>query len=211
MLNNIFHVVATCLDPQKAEELNQLKRENPNGIVVLELDVGDETSIASFVEDLTEFKVTFRLAINNAGVSIMEEYGAWTASTFESNFRVNTIGPALISQAIEPFMENGSKLVNVSSGMGSIEWNLNPLAPLDAYAISKCGLNILTMRLAEKYRDKGLIVFAINPGWVKTGMGGEEAPTSIGDAVQQLISIIENTTIEHTGGFLSAEGHKIPW
>ena len=95
--------------------------------------------------------------------------------------------------------------------MGSIELNINPENPLDAYAVSKCALNILSRRLAEKLRPRGITVVSMNPGWVRTDMGGHEAPTTVDEAVDEMTSTIDSINAEDTGKFLASDGSEIPW
>jgi NAD(P)-dependent dehydrogenase (short-subunit alcohol dehydrogenase family) len=108
-------------------------------------------------------------------------------------------------------MAEGSKLINVSSGMGSLEINVNPENGQDAYAMSKAALNMLTRRLAEKLRPKGIIVVSMSPGWVRTDMGGESAPNSVEDAVASMQTTAEALTLEQSGTFMSEKGRQIPW
>ena len=204
-------VVATSRNPKESTELTSLQKEYPNQLIMVELDVGSQESIEQLTDLLKQVKATFQIAINNAGISLTEEFGSWTMSTFEQHFRINTIGPALVSQAIVPYMGKDSKLIQISSGLGSLEWNINPQMPLDAYAMSKCSLHSLTVRLAEKLREKRIIVVAINPGWVKTDMGGSEAPKKITEVINNITKTVGKLTIKHTGKFLSDQGELIPW
>lgn len=204
-------VVATSRRSHAADELAGLAKQYPGRMQVMSLDVSDGKSISEFAGIVKARNIAFEIVISNAGVTIEEPFGQWTAETFGTNFLVNTVGPALIFQAIEPFLEQGAKVVHVSSGMGSIEWNINPENSLDAYAVSKCGLNILSRRLAEKLRPGGITVFLINPGWVKTDMGGLEAPTTVDEAIDEMTSTIARVTIDDTGSFLASDGSVIPW
>ena len=204
-------VVATAKDPQNSIELISLHKEHPKQLLIAELDLEKGESIDRLADLFKKVKATFQIAINNAGISLAEEFGKWTMPTFEQHFRINTIGPALVSQAIVPYMGKDSKLIQISSGLGSLEWNINPQMPLDAYAMSKCSLHSLTVRLAEKLRERQIIVVAINPGWVKTDMGGNEAPMHIAEAINNITETVENLTDKVTGKFLSDQGELIPW
>lgn len=204
-------VVAAVKNPKNALELLKLQKEHLDKLLILELDVASETSISRFVNLIRVKGVTFSIAINNAGISTEEEFGKWTLASFETHLRINTIGPALVSQAIAPFLEEGSKLVQVGSGMGSLTWNLNPKNGLDAYAVSKCALLSITRRLAEKLRANNIVVLAINPGWVKTEMGGNEAISTVVETVENISETIQRATINDTGRFLSDKGETIPW
>ncbi|MEO1009958.1 MAG: SDR family oxidoreductase [Bacteroidota bacterium] len=210
-LENGLSVIATARNPDKAKALLRLKMEYPDQLRVLRLDVTNEKSISDLVSRLKQMGATFSLVINNAGISFEEELGKWTLRTFETHFRVNAIGPALISQALLPFLESKAKLVQISSGLGSLQQGSDLENGLDAYAASKCALHSITVRLAQKLRFRGMAVFAINPGWVKTNMGGAEAPSTVPEAVGHITRTITNVGLEKTGCFLSEKGEPIPW
>ena len=204
-------VVATSRRPEPSGELADLAKTYADRIRLMSLDVVDEDSLVRFGDAIRGEGISFKTVISNAGVTVAEDFGRWTAKVFTTNFLVNTVGPALLIQAIEPSLKSGAKVVHISSGMGSIERNINPENGLDAYAVSKCGLNILSRRLAEKFKPRGIIVLSLDPGWVRTDMGGPEAPTEVSEAVQNITSTIERAGVEDTGNFLSSAGSRIPW
>ena len=117
----------------------------------------------------------------------------------------------MLTQSLYQHLNKDSKVVFLSSGLGSIEENINPDGPYDPYAMSKATLSVLCRRLATKSLDKTVVFTAISPGWVKTGMGGPEAPTTPSEAVQDMIKVIEKLDAESNGRFLNATGAQIPW
>ena len=204
-------VVVTSRRPRPGGALADLNKRFDKGLRLMHLDVADEPSINRFADMIRSRGIAFGTVINNAGVTVEEPFGQWTARNFAANFLVNTVGPALIVQALEPYLELNAKIVQISSGMGSTARNINPENALDAYAVSKCGLNILSRRLAEKLRPKGVTVIAIDPGWVKTDMGGPDAPTTVEEAVRDMIATIDRIGLEESGSFLARDGSTIPW
>lgn len=206
-----WRVLAACRTLANAEALS----EGREAVVPIPIDQADEASIASLDEQLQDESID--LVINNAGVSGEEPLEAWTAAEFERQLRVNAIGPALVVQALLPRLKAGAngavgaKVVNVSSGMGSLTANPNLTSGLDAYAASKAALNMLTRRLAEQLREQGVTVVAINPGWVQTEMGGPGAPTDTATAVARITDTIERLTPDQTGAFLNDDGSPAPW
>ncbi|WP_010522710.1 SDR family oxidoreductase [Aquimarina agarivorans] len=203
-------VIATCRNDDTLI-FDKLKKDFPNQLYIENLELTNEQSIIDFAHKIKENKVRFDLVINNAGVSIEENFGNWTLATFETNFKVNTIGPALLIQAINPYLNQNAKLIQLSSGLGSVALNINPEGPYDAYAASKAALNILTKKLASKLYTRGIIVTAINPGWVQTDMGGPDATSTIDEAIEQMTSTINTLTIKDTGTFISLTGEILPW
>lgn len=202
-------VIGTARRPEAAESFTLLSQTYPEGFGSVPLDVTDEASIVALPGLLEGDQVD--CLINNAGISLEESFGSWTSRGFEVNFQANTLGPALVSQAMASLMVKGATIVNMTSGMGSIELNLNPQTGLDAYAVSKAGLNFVTRRLAEKFKERAIAVVAVSPGWVRTDMGGSNATTSVEEAVRCLVQTIDAVTIEQTGAFLTETGEPLPW
>lgn len=208
-LQKEWEVVACCRSINSADNLQILSELYSDKLQIELLDVSQDNSITKLVKRINHLE--FNLVINNAGVSINEDFGQWTSANFLKTFQINTIGVALLSQAIEPLIKKNGTLVNMSSGLASIEQNINPEMDFDAYAMSKAALNILSKRLASKLKQKGVCVIALSPGWVQTDMGGHEAPSNVKEAVQEMGDIIEKLTITDTGKFLSPDGKEIPW
>ena len=202
-------VFATSRNPSDCTELANLETEFGDRLSFVQLDLTDEASIAAVTTALSG--VEFDLVINNAGLLLDETLGNWTAETFARILQVNTIGPALLAQALIGYMKPGSKIVNISSGLGSCGLNINPETGMDAYAASKAALNMITTRLAAKPECEKLIVVACDPGWVRTRMGGPEADLSVEESVVAITATIENLTPEHSGRFLSRQGDDLPW
>ncbi|MDZ8117815.1 SDR family oxidoreductase [Pontiella agarivorans] len=216
-LESGYRVIAACRNPERfpdggaASSLSESMENKGPSVVRLKMDVSDPESIELAVLQLNTFGLKLDRVINNAGVCPLEKRGDWSAEAFAQTFRVNATGPALVAQGVIPLMNSGSKLVNMTSGMGSLELNLNPREGLDAYAMSKAALNILTRRLAVQLAEEGIAVYAISPGWVQTDMGGAEAPVGVDEAAPEIMKSIEKLSMEQSGLFLSENGETIPW
>lgn len=208
-LNSGDRVIAALRTSGKEEALRPLQAEYGDRLSTVGLDVTNECSITGMAASLPGAGLD--LVINNAGISVEQSFGRWSAPGFETNLRVNAIGPALVAQALVPLMKPGAKLINMSSGMGSITLNINPENGLDGYAMSKAALNMLTRRIAAKLETHPITVIAIDPGWVRTDMGGDEAPTSVEDSVTAMTQFIDSLTPAESGKFYSAHGKEIPW
>lgn len=210
-LKNNFEVVATCRQTEAAVALQSLKSKFKTQLTIEELDVSKEEHINRIAQKFKSNDLAFDILINNAGVSIDEPFGKWRSESFAHIFQTNVIGVALFTQAIVPFMNNGGKLINISSGRGSIEANQGATDGLDAYGISKTALNMLSRRLAMKLRAQSIIVVSLNPGWVQTDMGGNAAPTSVHEAVKKMTSTIDHLTMKNSGLFLEFDGSISPF
>ena len=145
------------------------------------LDVTSPVGIKALAAYLAKRYGKVDVLVNNAGVLLdpkASRVADSRAQTYHDTLETNLFGPLLVIQALLPLMKkNGhGRIVNISSGLGR-------LATMDAgspaYRISKAGLNALTAMLAAEVRGSGILVNAVCPGWVRTSMGGPDAPLSV--------------------------------
>jgi NAD(P)-dependent dehydrogenase (short-subunit alcohol dehydrogenase family) len=202
-------VFATARNPAACAEFATLRADFGERFHTLSLDLTSEASITALAAELAG--IAPDIVLNNAGILFDEAFGEWTAEAFTQSMATNVTGPALVAQAVAPRMKEGSKLVNISSGLGSCGLNINPETGLDAYAASKAALNMITCRLAAKLQPYGIIVVACDPGWVRTRMGGENADLTVAESVAAITATIDDLTPDDTGSFLSRQGKAIPW
>ena len=99
------------------------------------------------------------------------------------------------------------RVVNVSSGAGQLA-SMSTYAP--AYSISKTALNAFTRVLAATYRGRGVLVNAVDPGWVRTDMGGRHAPRSVEQGADTVVWLATVDARGPTGGFFH-DRHAIDW
>lgn len=202
-------VFAGARDPSRAEALRQLAQRAPRLLSVLELDVASAASVERFAQAIPP---PLDVLINNAGVfgkfARLEEEDLEAAQELYS---VNALGPLRVTRALLPHLRAGRtrKLLHVTSGMGSIEDNTSGNAY--AYRMSKAALNMASRNLAIELRREGFISCVINPGWVRTDMGGEDAPTQVEDSVKGILQQLDQMTPERSGQFLDWSGKSWGW
>ncbi|MEM6964017.1 MAG: SDR family oxidoreductase [Bacteroidota bacterium] len=204
-------VVATCRTPSAANALQDLSKKYLTHLMIEILDVTNEAAFHELKTSLKKKTTAFDIVINNAAVCIEEPIEEWSAKTFVDSFRVNVVGTALIAKTISPFLTEGSKLIQMSSGRGSIQENQSGEDGLDAYGISKAALNMLTRRLATKFRLRKIIVISINPGWVQTEMGGASATLTVDEAIEKMTRTINKLSLNDCGKFIENDGSDIAW
>ncbi|MDQ3038203.1 MAG: SDR family oxidoreductase [Pseudomonadota bacterium] len=207
------HVIAACRQPGKATSLNTLAGEFPGRLHVIPLDVSDARARGALVQELPLVlgdDGRIDLLINNAGVLHSgERFGHIDAAMLEDSFRINAIGPFMLTQALAPLLADGARVANLSSGMGSISQCSEFRSP--SYCASKAAQNMLTMELAHALRARDIVVLALHPGWVQTDMGGEAATVAVGDSARGLLQVIDAATLDHSGHFLDFRGKSLPW
>jgi NAD(P)-dependent dehydrogenase (short-subunit alcohol dehydrogenase family) len=159
---------------------------------VVALDVTDAGSIASAVADVVERFGRLDVLVNNAGIaldgsrspvsSVLEVSPEVVARTLDAN----TLGPLRLIQAVVPAMQarGYGRIVNVSSGLGQIS-AMGGSWP--GYRMSKAALNALTRIVAAEVGSANIKVNAVSPGWVRTDMGGQEAPRSVAQGADTIV------------------------
>lgn len=183
------------------------------GTRVVPLDVEDPRSIEALAATLAGESID--ILVNNAairgdtgGLSTLEP------EDFLAVMRVNALAPLLLARALHPNLKAGrlKKIINISSRSGSLaEGTLDDDEGDYAYRCSKAALNMAGVKLAQDFRRDGITVLALHPGWVKTDMGGAEAPLDLQESVTGLIARIEEAGLHQTGHFLRFDGRPIAW
>jgi NAD(P)-dependent dehydrogenase (short-subunit alcohol dehydrogenase family) len=207
-------VIAGCRSPEGADALRSL---DPSAI--LALDVGDEATVAQFGAAVTgELDgASLDRLYNNAGSSTTNlglsrrDAGVLDVSMAitEELIRINGLSAATVSRALVDAMADGSKIINVSSQIGSMV-----VAKMFAdlpYSTSKAVMNMVTVQLANALSDRGVTVACFHPGWVRTDMGGEAADLSPEESAAGIVEVSDGLTGAESGGFFRHDGSVHPW
>jgi NAD(P)-dependent dehydrogenase (short-subunit alcohol dehydrogenase family) len=201
-------VDAAAREPKEAGELSALA--GGDRLRVHRLDHLDPDSIQALAEALGGAPVD--LLVNNAGVygGTLQHLPKIDLEDAVRTFRVNALGPLQVTLALLGNLKAArGKVIHVTSGMGSIAENKS--GAFYAYRMSKAALNMMSRSLAVDLRGAGVASAVINPGWVKTDMGGPGAPTPVEESVRGMLREIDAFTIENTGAFLDWKGRPYPW
>nr|XP_056718666.1 C-factor-like [Euleptes europaea] len=220
-------VFATCRDPQNgAQELKKLACKHPN-LVILKLEVTDEESIKATAKEVEAHLAGkgLNLLINNAGVMPPSTLESLTQEDMLSVYKINLIGPMMITKAFLPLMKTAAKqckekelscskaaIINTStigSSMGTPP--SMKVFPVISYRCAKAALNMLTRCQALEYKKDGILCAAIHPGWVKTDMGTDKAEITAEESVRGIRKVISGLSEEHSGRFLNWQGDYVAW
>src|SRR5690348_777487 len=180
--------------------------------MVVRLDVTDAASVASAIAQVQAQWGGIDVLVNNAAVSLDEAMPASSVpiAVVRETLETNLVGALRLSQDVLPGMRarRYGRIVNVSSGYGAAS-SMDDGGVL-AYKLSKLGLNGMTRVLAAELRGSGVLVNAVDPGWVRTRMGGRAArrtPEQGADTAVYLATLPANGP---TGGFFR-DRRPIPW
>jgi len=220
------HVVITGVSRGIGEKLLQLSLErgdrvygiarDPSGSLALsKLQEKYKDSLRLFAGDVTDSGLAKKVEadypwpkidvlINNAGVYFDDEW-----KDFEKTFLTNSIAPYFLTIGLSSLLKKSEdpKSVFISSQMGSIQDNSSGGSV--SYRASKTALNMMIKCLAID--ESWLTSLIFHPGWVKTRMGGENAPTEADESAEGLISLIHSGGKKESGSFRDFKGRTLPW
>lgn len=197
-------VLATVRDRASGLELID------SGARVFELDVSDPASIDALPGKLGDQPID--VLINNAGVSSTSKLlSDCRAEEFARVFAINATGPVLVARALLPQLRQGARklIVNISSQLASIRNNTGGSSY--GYRASKAALNMLTVSMANELRPEGFTCVCMHPGWVKTRMGGDQAPMTVEQSARFILEQADRFTPSDSGGFRNYDGSTLPW
>ena len=141
--------------------------------VALQLDVADSRGFAAFAAHVSEVlagvwqRERFDHLVNNAGIGIRAAFTDTTEAQFDTLMNVHLKGTFFLTQALLPLINDGGRIVNVSSGLARFS-----LPGSAAYAVMKGGVEVLTRYLAKELGPRGIAVNVIAPGAIETDFGG---------------------------------------
>lgn len=194
-------VIAVCR--AASEELNQLGVQVEKGI-----DITSDASVADLKSRLGD--TTINVLINNAGILKRVSLEALDFDCIREQFEINALGPLRVTHALLPNLKAGSKIVMMTSRMGSIGDNTSGNSY--GYRMSKVALSMAGKSLAHDLKPRGIAVAILHPGLVQTRMTGFTAGgITPEDAVKGLLARIDELTLENTGTFWHANGEILPW
>jgi len=197
-------VIATAREPEKVTALRDLP------VRIEPLDVSDPGSVSEFARRLDGAPVD--VLIHNAGIGAAGPgIERLDMDEMERYFSVNTIGPLRVTQALLPNLRAGARklIVGISSGLASLEGNTG--GGWYGYRAAKAALNMFVRTLAQELRREGFICVLLDPGWVKTDMGGLGAPTPPEQSVRAMLKVMDRLSPSESGRFFNSRGKEVSW
>jgi NAD(P)-dependent dehydrogenase (short-subunit alcohol dehydrogenase family) len=218
-----YQVIIASRSLEAAQEAAKELKSKGHHAHAISIDVGDENSIAKAQQQVASSFESLDLLINNAGVNPKDytdknrmakafNLDQLDFEEMEKVYRVNSLGPLIMVKHFKPLLLKAPKpmVLNISSWLGSVT-NMS-FGGHYGYVSSKNLLNVLNKSMALEIKDQGIICINVNPGWVKTHMGGQKAtftPEQSAENVYQ--NVLSQVTLEDTGKFFNFDGQIHPW
>ena len=206
-----YSVFAGCRDPAEADDLQSRAAQHPNSLTVLPLDVTDDASIQTAAEQVSAVTRHLDRLVNNAAVFHTTPLEEITRENTLHTFAVNSLGPVLVFRAFLVGLRAARRpvVVNISSNRGSVSGQHD--TKLWDYAASKAAMNSYTRKMAFTLAPNDGLAIAIDPGWVSTRMGGEQATLTPEQTVSSMMDVINQLTPAQNGGFFRWDGSIAAW
>jgi NAD(P)-dependent dehydrogenase (short-subunit alcohol dehydrogenase family) len=204
-----WRIFAACRNPDAAEDLGNLARAG--FVTIFPMDVTDPQSIKRAKVELAGEAID--VLINSAGIFGKQNQRAGNIDyeIWKQVLDVNTLGPLRVTEAFTDQITRGERklVVTITSGMGSLADNTSGGAI--PYRSSKAAVNMAMRSAAIDLAPRGIACVLVNPGWVKTDMGGGGAPLTVNESVAALKRLIATLGLAQSGKFFNYDGREYPW
>ena len=202
-------VILTSRDRKRGTQaVNRLAEEGLN-VHFQQMDVINIEQVEATAKEVKTLFGKVDVLINNAGIMAKGDISMpdTDLSVWQQTMDINVNGPLIVSKTFIPIMPNGGRIINMSSGGGSMTDSVGGWSP--SYCVSKSSLNALTRHMAYYLQNNGITVNAMCPGWVNTDMGGSSAPRTVYQGADTAVWLATKEDIS-TGKFWR-DRKEIPW
>jgi NAD(P)-dependent dehydrogenase (short-subunit alcohol dehydrogenase family) len=223
--------VTVLLGSRNFERGEAAAKEIGHGAIPIQLDVTNQSSISAAAERIRSEFGRLDLLVNNAAISRSERnnvaledyaasYGTSTVSLDDVRtiWETNVFGPLAVYQTVLPLLRLSSdaRIVNVSSGAGSLSLNADPTFPYrkmysPAYAGSKSALNIIALSMMIEHENDGIKVNLVSPEFTSTALNNHQGTATIEDGSREVVRVAMLGPDGPSGTFTRWENANIPW
>ncbi len=209
-----YRVILTARNEEAGREAANSLSAQGGEVSFFPLEVTNDREIGQLAEHIAQEYGRLDVLVNNAGIFPDAPPGEPASSALRADpaslvegFETNTLAPFRLCQAMIPLMNGEGRIVNVSSGMGQLS-EMNGCCP--AYRVSKTALNAVTRIFADELQSTRIKINSVCPGWVRTQMGGEQAPLSVAEGADGIVWAATLPPDGPSGGFFR-HGEAIDW
>jgi len=206
-----WRVFATYRNLDAARKLRCLAQDTGGMLNVVAMDVTDADSVRNAATQLKD--VAIDVLINSAGIAGApgQKTGNVDYQSWAHVLDVNTRGPLRVLESFSDQIARSERklVITITSGMGSLADNTS--GGSIAYRSSKAAVNMVMRSAAIDFAPRGITCVLVNPGWVRTDMGGPKAPLSPQESVTAMRRLIETFGPNQSGKFYNHDGREYPW
>ena len=229
---HIFASHRSPLGSDSAAALEDLAKAHKN-VHLVQLDMGDEKSRQQAVKEVEKIVGDdgLNVLVNNSGMLTFEtSLESITQESLSEQLQLNTVSTILVLKAFHPLLKraaakNSDKplgwqrgaVLYTSSILGSLAETKEgqksgvQFAKSYGYRGSKAALNMIAYTLSYELQAEGILSASVNPGWVRTDMGGDQGELSVEESIQGYVAVAQNLRVSNNGLLFNFDGNVLPW
>ncbi|MBP7791786.1 MAG: SDR family NAD(P)-dependent oxidoreductase [Candidatus Goldbacteria bacterium] len=209
-----FKVIMACREEKTGKSSHKKLKDKGLNVFLEICDVEKISDIDKISGSVSKKFDHLDVLINNAGINIEPasvKIENIDLKIFEKIMNVNLRGSLYVCSKFIPMLKKSmdARIINFSSGLGQL--SLPRTGPYPSYSISKTAVNQLTWFLADELKDTTVKAFSVDPGWVKTDLGGPDAMLEINEGIDTPVWLATEDASKLKSGFFYKERQIIPW
>jgi NAD(P)-dependent dehydrogenase (short-subunit alcohol dehydrogenase family) len=205
-LSRGWSVIATARNPDKAKELKALAAAHGERLRIEALDVTHPAQAGVLAQALGRTKVDVIFVVAGQSSQGPAPIHAATTEQAASEFITNSYAPPVVAEHLLPVLTRNGVVVFMTSILGSLA---RTQGGMELYNASKAALNMLGINFAQRHPE--IRVLLMHPGWVRTDMGGSQAPLDVETSTRNMATAIEQHGKGTGVAYIDHEGHSLPW
>lgn len=213
-LRHGHHVIAGVRSLEQGnKQLQEIQQKYPQQLDIVHLDINDESGIIRAKNAVEQQLGTVDVLINNAGILVGRDWKLeeLDMAEVERSMMTNLYGPMKVVKHFLPLLRKSAApcIINISSEAGCFTGAYGGDYP---YALSKSALSFFSAQLRKELTPQGFVVYNVHPGWIRTPMGGEQAPGDPKDTALGLIRLAERKVVpEQESWMITYKGEPMPY
>ena len=207
-----WNVIASCRDPDSADELNAFAARHDN-VAVEYLDLLDHEGIDALADKYKGQPID--VLLNNAGLmrgpDLYQMIGSIDYDEFDRFYRINAMGPLKVIESFYPNVKAGNLKIMAALTTGQGEDGI-PVPGFSLYKTSKAALDSIQREVAIRWKRQGVKVVTLQPGRVLThgeSAGPEQNTVDIQDSISGMLVVMDNLTMDQSGHTINWDGSLV--
>ena len=202
-----WRVIATVRTPSEA--LQALAGEAGDRLRIETLDINQPAQIAALADRLDGMELDLLFVVAGVAHAPTEPAATMSNDEFDRVLHTNALAPMRVLESLGRLVPAGGTLAAMTSSLGSIAGN--ETGGYETYRASKAALNMLLRSFAIRHADTGRTVLAVCPGWVRTDMGGPQAPLDVETSTRETAGMLEARRGSGGMAFVNHANQDVAW